>query len=472
MSSSATPAKARRSSPYDDDPMVRLTGLSLDPPFPPQQHTAPGQAAQGSTAAAGIAATTEGDSPAPKADTKSAVPPPIDTERPSSALDGDQDEAGFDVDGGVSATPLSAHPDGAHFLTLRALVTTREAGVIIGKAGKNVAEIRETTGVKAGVSKVVHGLHERILTVSGTVDALSKAFMVVVRHLLENPVESPRQREPVQPDCATIRLLVAHQLMGSIIGKGGARIRDIQEASGAKITVSKDMLPQSTERVIEIYGLADAIQIAVYQISECILNDISRISGTVYFSPENRNGALRSPRADRFHGDYNDHHHSPRSAGGDGRRRRGSFGEGTPRRGNRAGSAGNNNTNSSTPTTPSSVQLASADPSNGDQRVETLAVPLEMIGSIIGRGGAFINQIRKVSGARLRIDEQLEGANTRQVTVTGSDAAVKTAFEMIYGQMETEKQRRLGGSGGGGGGGGGGSGVGHEDQENGENHEY
>src|SRR5687768_134185 len=38
-------------------------------------------------------------------------------------------------------------------LTLRALVSTKEAGVIIGKAGKNVAELRETTGVKAGVSK-------------------------------------------------------------------------------------------------------------------------------------------------------------------------------------------------------------------------------------------------------------------------------------------------------------------------------
>ncbi|KAJ3159169.1 RNA binding protein, heterogenous nuclear RNP-K like protein [Geranomyces michiganensis] len=468
---SATPVKPRRSSPYDDDPMVRLTGLSLDPPFPPHQHAASGQAAQGSTLVGATDATaatpTDGDSAASKpaapagTEAKSTVPPPIDTERPSSGLGGDQDEAGYDVDGGVSATPLSSHPDGAHFLTLRALVTTREAGVIIGKAGKNVAEIREMTGVKAGVSKVVQGVHERILTVSGTVDALSKAFMIVVKHLLENPVESPRQREPVQPDCATVRLLVAHQLMGSIIGKGGARIRDIQEASGAKITVSKEMLPQSTERVIEIYGLADSIQVAVYQISECILNDISRISGTVYFTPESRNG-MRSPRADRFQGDYNDHHHSPRSAGGDGRRRRGSFGDGTPRRGNRAGSA----SNPTTPTTPSSVQLASADPLNGDQRVETLAVPLEMIGSIIGRGGAFINQIRKVSGARLRIDEQLEGANTRQVTVTGSDAAVKTAFEMIYGQMETEKNRRLGGGGAGAGGG-----V-HEGQENGENLEY
>jgi len=59
-------------------------------------------------------------------------------------------------------------------VTLRSLVTTKEAGVIIGKGGKNVAEIRELTNVKAGVSKVIAGVHERILTVSGQLDSVAK----------------------------------------------------------------------------------------------------------------------------------------------------------------------------------------------------------------------------------------------------------------------------------------------------------
>lgn len=59
-------------------------------------------------------------------------------------------------------------------LTLRALVSTKEAGVIIGKGGKNVAELRESTGVKAGVSKVVQGVHDRVLTVSGTLEGVAK----------------------------------------------------------------------------------------------------------------------------------------------------------------------------------------------------------------------------------------------------------------------------------------------------------
>ena len=70
----------------------------------------------------------------------------------------------------------SPSPSSQDTLTLRALVTTKDAGVIIGKGGKNVADLREQTGVKAGVSKVVPGVHERVLTVSGDVDAVAKVI--------------------------------------------------------------------------------------------------------------------------------------------------------------------------------------------------------------------------------------------------------------------------------------------------------
>jgi heterogeneous nuclear rnp K-like protein 2 len=59
-------------------------------------------------------------------------------------------------------------------LTLRALVSTKEAGVIIGKGGRNVADLRDSTGVKAGVSKVVQGVHDRVLTVSGSLEAVAQ----------------------------------------------------------------------------------------------------------------------------------------------------------------------------------------------------------------------------------------------------------------------------------------------------------
>ena len=70
-------------------------------------------------------------------------------------------------------------------LTLRAIVSSKEAGVIIGKAGKNVADLRDETGVKAGVSKVVPGVHDRVLTVTGELQGISKAYAIVAKGLLE-----------------------------------------------------------------------------------------------------------------------------------------------------------------------------------------------------------------------------------------------------------------------------------------------
>lgn len=81
----------------------------------------------------------------------------------------------------------SSSPSPQDTLTLRALVSTKEAGIIIGKAGKNVADLREQTGVKAGVSKVIAGVHERVLTVTGPVESVSKVCLGSA--LYENPVK-------------------------------------------------------------------------------------------------------------------------------------------------------------------------------------------------------------------------------------------------------------------------------------------
>lgn len=87
--------------------------------------------------------------------------------------------------GDLDITPKTEEEYAQSMLTLRALVSTKEAGVIIGKAGKNVADLRDETGVKAGVSKVVPGVHERVLTVTGALQGTSRAYAIVAKGLLE-----------------------------------------------------------------------------------------------------------------------------------------------------------------------------------------------------------------------------------------------------------------------------------------------
>lgn len=82
---------------------------------------------------------------------------------------------------GADSRPTSPQGPPGDSLSLRALVTTKEAGVIIGKGGKNVADLREQTGVKAGVSKVVPGVHERVLSISGSIESIAKVGFIQVR---------------------------------------------------------------------------------------------------------------------------------------------------------------------------------------------------------------------------------------------------------------------------------------------------
>jgi heterogeneous nuclear rnp K-like protein 2 len=91
----------------------------------------------------------------------------------------------LNVDGEADVVPRTEQEYADSQLTLRAIVSSKEAGVIIGKAGKNVADLRDETGVRAGVSKVVQGVHDRVLSVTGSLSGISKAYGLVAKGLLD-----------------------------------------------------------------------------------------------------------------------------------------------------------------------------------------------------------------------------------------------------------------------------------------------
>ena len=59
-----------------------------------------------------------------------------------------------------------------------------------------------------------------------------------------------------------LRLLMPNVLVGCIIGKSGERIKQIQADSDAKLIVSKDPLPNSSDRLIDI--IANSANVYVY----------------------------------------------------------------------------------------------------------------------------------------------------------------------------------------------------------------
>ncbi|KAF9044798.1 cytoplasmic protein [Hymenopellis radicata] len=298
----------------------------------------------------------------------------------------------------------SGSPSNNDLLTLRALVSTKDAGVIIGKAGKNVADLRDQTGVKAGVSKVIPGVHERVLTVTGLVEAVAKAYTLIISQLVVSSPTSPIPSSPSSPH-TSIRLLISHNLMGTIIGRNGLKIKAIQDGSGARMIASKDMLPQSTERIVEVQGSPEAIGHAIEEIGKCLLEDYERGMGTVLYHPgtsEERSGNRRStngyPSARRSNGDLS--------------------GRG---------------------------QIIGQLPMAANLRTQNISIPSDMVGCIIGRSGTKITEIRRLSGSKISIAKAPhDETGERMFTIVGTPESNEKALFLLYNQLESEKERRVG----------------------------
>jgi heterogeneous nuclear rnp K-like protein 2 len=88
---------------------------------------------------------------------------------------GDNDELGKSS-AATSAAPSSSTsaPAPSAMIHMRCLIVTQDASIIIGKGGSHVNEIREKSGARVMVSESIPGNPERILNVSGPLDAVSK----------------------------------------------------------------------------------------------------------------------------------------------------------------------------------------------------------------------------------------------------------------------------------------------------------
>jgi len=326
-------------------------------------------------------------------------------------------------------------------LTLRALVSTKEAGVIIGKAGKNVAELREVTGVKAGVTKVVQGVQDRVLSVVGTLEGVAKAYSLIAQTLLENPVNASPNSTPITPPpnaYTSVRLLISHNLMGTIIGRQGLKIKHIQDVSSARMVASKEMLPQSTERVVEVQGTVEAIRLAVWEIGRCLIEDNERGIGTVLYNPAIRvtstyppirrndyttrtgNGTdFTRPLNNRNNSSNNDYHNNINNN-------------------NRRQSSSNNHHNNH------SHNNNNINYDSSNVKTQNISIPADMVGCIIGKGGSKISEIRRLSGSRISIAKTPhDETGERMFTIQGSAESNEKALFLLYNQLENEKERRL-----------------------------
>ncbi|KAG8630838.1 hypothetical protein KVT40_002457 [Elsinoe batatas] len=369
---------------------------------------------------------------------------------------------------GAEAAALSTtnhHSDESQWLHLRSIISSSEAATVIGKGGENVSLIRKLSGAKCTVSEYSRGAVERILTVSGLVDAVAKAFGLIIRTLNNEPMESPST-----PESKTypLRLLIPHILIGSIIGKGGVRIREIQEASGARLNASDQCLPLSTERSLVVLGVADAIHIATFYVGSTLKEQLTeRFNGigasayatrhgaptgavpggmqVVPYVPHQVGGQWGQPE---YYNRRQQGQRGPPQQGYVGQQYNGQPGPAHPQTPVPYAGAGSPRQQYAAAGQPPTPYAGHAQPQMGhavppqqgggmpnQPLTQQIFIPNDMVGAIIGKQGAKINEIRQLSGSVIKINEPQDNSNERLVTITGTQECNQMALYMLYSRL-------------------------------------
>ncbi|XP_004924034.1 poly(rC)-binding protein 3 isoform X4 [Bombyx mandarina] len=363
----------------------------------------------------------------------------------------------------LEKAPSLHEEDSKVILTIRLIMQGKEVGSIIGKKGEIVKRFREESGAKINISD--GSCPERIVTVTGNTTAIFKAFTLICKKFEEwctqfNEGGGGGSRAPI-----TLRLIVPASQCGSLIGKGGSKIKEIRDVTGANIQVASEMLPNSTERAVTISGTCDAITQCIYHIC-CVMLESPPKGATIPYRPKpNVAGPviLAGGQAYTIQGNYAV---PAQDMGGLAKSPLASLaalGLGGLGPGNAAG------LNPAALAALAGSQLRTTNQSRNqpatNQQSHEMTVPNELIGCIIGKGGTKIAEIRQISGAMIRISncEEREGGSTdRTITITGNPDSVALAQYLINMSVELQKANLEsgGGSAGSGGAGTGGAGAG------------
>nr|XP_021528935.1 poly(rC)-binding protein 1-like isoform X2 [Aotus nancymaae] len=297
------------------------------------------------------------------------------------------------MDGGVTESGLNVT------LTIRLLMHGKEVGSIIGKKGELVKRISEESGARINISE--GNCPERIITLTGPTNAIFKAFAMIINKLEEDINSSMINSTAASRPPVTLRLVVPGTQCGSLIGKGGCKIKEIRESTGVQVQVAGDMLPNSTERAITIASVPQSVTECVKQICLVMLEAYS-IQGEHTISPLDLAKLNQVARQQS---------HFVMMHGG-------------------TGFAG---IDSSSP----EVKGYWASLDSSTQTTHELTIPNNLIGCIIGRQGANINEIRQMSRAQIKIANPVEGSSGRQVTITGSAASISLAQYLINASLSS-----------------------------------
>eukprot|EP00457_Paulinella_chromatophora_P007478 gb/GEZN01007501.1/.p1 GENE.gb/GEZN01007501.1/~~gb/GEZN01007501.1/.p1 ORF type:complete len:395 (+),score=65.39 gb/GEZN01007501.1/:83-1267(+) len=347
-------------------------------------------------------------------------------------------------------------------LTLRLMVDDKSVGGLIGKKGVVVNKLRGDTGCQVDVSKPVQGASKRVVTVSGRMDSLGVLLSMISSRLLEQRTSGGNAGSEISADTSafgadhSITLLVDNAVVGTLIGKGGATVAETRKTSGASVRISEKALGNSTEKSVCIRGTSQAVDTAVNIILAQLAEKADKLVQVPYRpGPDGGQGFVQDPYGGAYNIGSTQHQSDPyggnvaglgQAYGSSLYGQGGAYGVGLATQqygggggyGSAAGGGGGGIIGGGG---------GRGGVGFGETAESSLVVPVpeSCIGSVIGKGGRTIEDIRLRSGASINVPKNEGGDRSsgadRQVAVSGTATAVKIAQALIFQRMQEALQK-------------------------------
>ncbi|XP_061733599.1 RNA-binding protein Nova-2 isoform X2 [Nerophis ophidion] len=326
------------------------------------------------------------------------------------------------------------------------IVPNSTAGLIIGKGGATVKAVMEQSGAWVQLSQKPEGinLQERVVTISGEPEQNRKAVEIIVQKIQEdpqsssclnisysnitgpvansNPTGSPYANSTeVMPSAAAAAAATASSLLGQAGLAGvGAFPTTMSSLSGNDLLTITSAL-----NTLASYG---------YNTNSLGLGlNPAAASGVLAAVAANANPAAAAA-ANLLASYANDASTSAgHPAAGLGGFSLGSLAAAT--------GATNGYLSAASPLMASSL-LATEKLAEGAKEVVEIAVPENLVGAILGKGGKTLVEYQELTGARIQISKKGEfipGTRNRKVTITGSQAATQAAQYLISQRITYEQ---------------------------------
>jgi len=349
---------------------------------------------------------------------------------------------------------------------VRIVCESKNVGGIIGKGGSTINQLRSESNAHVEIAPPIQGASKRIITVRGNVESISTALHLIADKVAENRIKSQRNRnqhdDEITDDQVSVTLVIPNKQIGGIIGKGGAKISKTRNSSGATVKISTECLDESDEKSCRISGTSDQVFKALILICYQLLEECDKPAHMQYWPKPDHHFGMEGgyggygppvqyggPPGGGYGGPPGGGYGGPPGGGGGygggyGGATYGGGGMGGPG-GPPGGGPGYGGPPGGGFGPPGGGYGRGGPPGGGyggppggfggggggsDDKV-VIPIPEALIGYVIGRGGATINDIRQRSRAQIKISNKDSGGGERTITITGSRQANETAVALV-----------------------------------------